>query len=165
VPLPCDVFKPLIDGGIEILFSALRTDPRWDAFNIDGVPFEMKPGAYPPKFQCPFTKFARLTFPHPTHLLRFRDIGCNNQEDARGQKPTHNDCLASIRRLAHNFIPCTPRVTGIPASDVSREDDLFDVDRLQVILGHLFVRMGANPIALLANGLTHARERAHLTNA
>jgi hypothetical protein len=83
VPMPCDIFKALIDGGIEILFSALRADPRRDAFNIDGVPFEMKPGAYPPKFQRPFTKFARLTFPHPTHLSSFRDIGCNNQEDAR----------------------------------------------------------------------------------
>jgi hypothetical protein len=51
VPMPCNVFKPLIDGGIEILFSALRADPRWNAFNIDGVPFELKPGADPPKFQ------------------------------------------------------------------------------------------------------------------
>jgi hypothetical protein len=59
-----------------------------------------------------------------------------------------------IGRLTHDFVAGASKITRIPTYDMLREDDLFDINRFKVIFGHLFVGMGADTVAFLANRST-----------
>jgi hypothetical protein len=135
-----NVLEAFIDWGIEILLAAAATDPRRDIVHIDRLAFEMKPGLNATIFNWPFTEFTHLTLRHRLHLL-FMGICRNDEQDTRRQEPTHDRCLTLIRGLAHDFIAGAPRVTGIAMCDSACENDLFHVNRLKVIFGHLFVGM------------------------
>jgi hypothetical protein len=135
-----DFLEALVDRGVEILLSTPATDPCGDVLDIDGLAFEVKPGLNATIFNGPFAEFTHLALRHRLHLLCM-GICCHDKQDTRSQEPTHDGCLPLIRGLARHFIAGAPRVPGIAPHNVSRENDLFYVNRLKVIFGHLFVGM------------------------